>query len=84
MSETVSSIALMNTSTREFLEKNKKIESLEAQLREANKVLEMVQDHRKMPHWHDNQVIRLYCLTERANEYFEKFQEKKDERNKQS
>jgi hypothetical protein len=34
----------------------------------AVEILEMVEDHRKMPHQHYDPVTKLYCLTERARE----------------
>jgi hypothetical protein len=38
----------------------------------AIEVLEMVEDHRKMPHQHEDLQTRLYCLTERAAEALKK------------
>lgn len=53
-----------------------KIQTLEAQLKEANEVIAMVEDHRKMPHHHFSAYEKLCCLTERANEYLVKFEVK--------
>lgn len=38
----------------------------------ALKIIEMVEDNTKMPHPHNDPQTRLYCLAERANEFFEK------------
>ena len=45
---------------------------LEQRLADAEEILGMVEDHRKMPHQHEDAQTKLYCLTERAAEYFEK------------
>lgn len=55
---------------------NPRIEELEAQLEEANEIIAMVEDHRKMPHQHSDAQTKLYCLTERAGEYQKKFENK--------
>lgn len=46
---------------------------LQKKLDEAVKVIEMVEDHRKMPHQHSDLQTRLYCLTERATEFLKSF-----------
>ena len=45
---------------------------IEKRLEEAEEVLEMVADNTKMPHQHTEPQLRLYCLAERANEYYKK------------
>jgi hypothetical protein len=44
------------------------IETLGRDLKVAVSVLEMVQDHRKMPHQHEDYYLGLCYLTERASE----------------
>lgn len=39
---------------------------LTAQLRVAVELVEMAADHSRMPHKHEDNQTRLYCLTERA------------------
>lgn len=48
-------------------------EKLSRQLKDAITLIEMVEDHRKMPHQHEDLQTRLYCLTERAREFLEKY-----------
>lgn len=43
-------------------------EQLKWRLAKAIEVLEMVKDHRKMPHQHADAYTKLCCLTERASE----------------
>jgi hypothetical protein len=50
-----------------------KIKKLEQQLKEAESVIDMVEDNRKMPHQHKDYYKRLCCLSERAREYNEKY-----------
>ena len=40
---------------------------------EAEKLIAMVEDNRKMPHQHKDYYERLCCLSERAREYFVKY-----------
>lgn len=37
----------------------------------AYEIIEMMAGHRKMPHQHSDPQTKLYCLTERANEFLE-------------
>lgn len=52
-----------------------KLESKEEALRIAVDLIEMVADHSKMPHKHNDTQTRLYCLTERAVEALAKITE---------
>jgi hypothetical protein len=49
---------------------------LKQQLKEANVVIDMVEDNTKMPHQHKDYYERLCCLSERANEYKTKYKVK--------
>jgi hypothetical protein len=57
----------------------KELESEKSQLIEVVRDLvtlaEMVEDSRKMPHWHSDKALRLWCLTERAREALTKHKE---------
>jgi hypothetical protein len=44
----------------------------ENRLKDAETVLSMAEDNTKMPHQHSDPQLRLYCLAERASEYFKK------------
>jgi hypothetical protein len=54
-------------------DKIEEIQKLQAQLDEANKVIDMVENNTKMPHQHKDYYERLCCLSERAREYKEKY-----------
>lgn len=58
-------------------DQQKKINALKEQLAEANEVIEMVVDNTKMPHEHKDYYERLCCLSERGNEYQQKWSDKK-------
>jgi len=49
---------------------------LEQQLKESERVINMVEDNRKMPHHHKDYYERLCCLSERAREYKDKYKVK--------
>lgn len=49
---------------------------LEQQIKEAERVINMVEDNRKMPHHHKDYYERLCCLSERAREYKDKYKVK--------
>lgn len=49
------------------------IQQLEARLKDAESVIDMVEDNRKMPHQHKDYYERLCCLSQRANEYKQKY-----------
>lgn len=53
--------------------KELKIGKLKLELIDARKVIDMVADHRKMPHQHTDPYTKLCCLTERANEFIKKW-----------
>lgn len=42
-------------------------------LHHAIQLIRMVADHRLMPHQHSDPQTKLYCLTERANEFLQKY-----------
>lgn len=47
------------------------IKQLEEKLDKCKRVLEMVEDHTKMPHKHSDYYERLCCLAERSREVLE-------------
>jgi endonuclease V-like protein UPF0215 family len=64
----------------DFVKQQQKINSLEAELEHERrrsekllKVVEMVEDNRKMPHKHLDYFERLCCLTERAQEALKEY-----------
>lgn len=50
-------------------------QKLKKQVEILKPIVEMVEDHRKMPHKHSHSRDKLYCLTERASEALEKIKE---------
>jgi hypothetical protein len=57
--------------------REKEIVDLKAKLALTVELVEMVQDNRKMPHFHLDHYERLCCLSERATEVLEKLGENK-------
>ncbi len=59
-----------------FSELSVELDQLRFQLEHAERVLKMVENNALMPHKHEDPQLRLYCLSERALEYFETWGEK--------
>jgi len=73
-------VEAISPDTREFIQLSVdqavELDQLKYRLSEAERVLQMVEDNTKMPHKHEDPQLRLYCLSERAHEYFEKWEDK--------
>lgn len=50
-------------------------EKLKQQLKDANELIDMVENNTKMPHQHKDYYERLCCLSERAREYKNKYKD---------
>jgi hypothetical protein len=63
-------------SLQKILDMSVKLEQENAKLKAQNDsllpIVEMLEDHRKMPHEHKDAQTKLYCLTERASEALKK------------